>query len=135
MDLREHYLSYISQINAGQCGSGGLSKYVHEGVVHNDSRPMPVDDYAQIIIDSQADLPGLLFEVDMLVVEEAHDDQRGPGDGSVAARLKLTYSPEPLTTETFFEHVFYRFEGGKIRRVWSLLDGAGLKWKEAREGK
>ncbi|KAK4939205.1 hypothetical protein LTR10_020504 [Elasticomyces elasticus] len=132
MDLREQYLAYISRINSSQSDSSGLSEFVNDGVVHNDSVPMSVDEYAKIISDSQRDLPGLFFEVDMLVVEDDTSQQAKTGDGSVAAIIKLTYNPTPTTRDTFREHVFYRLEGGKISRVWSLLDGAGLEWKETR---
>jgi len=152
MDLREHYLSYISRINRGECAAGGLnlglSPFVHEGVIHNDSPPMTVDEYARLISDSQRELPGLYFDAEMLVVESAtqpdqhphphsagQSSSQGAANGTVAARLKLTYKPTPGTdeTEAFYEHVFYRFQGGKISRVWSLLDGAGLRWKEERD--
>lgn len=152
MDLRQRYTDYISQINAG-CGSGALTAYVNEGIIHNDSAPLTVDEYAQIIIDSQAKLPGLHFEVDLLVTENAKGEQGAKGDGSIAARIKLSYDrsraaggsiSSPGSTqsqsdrEVFYEHVFYRLEGGKISRVWSVLDGAGQKWREeyeARKGK
>ena len=133
MDLREKYLSYISRINSGQSASGGLSEFVNEGVVHNDSAPMSVDQYTKIITDSQRDLPGLFFEVDMLIVEDDTSQQASKGAGSVAAIIKLTYKPTPTTQDIFREHVFYRLEGGKISKVWSLLDGAGLKWKAKRD--
>ena len=132
MDLRERYSSYISRINSGRSGSGGLSEFVNEGVVHNASAPMSVDEYAKIITDSQRDLPGLFFEVDMLLVENDDSHLATKGDGSIAAIIKLTYKPTSTTQDIFREHVFYRLEGGKISRVWSLLDGAGLKWKENR---
>ncbi|EXJ78879.1 hypothetical protein A1O1_09281 [Capronia coronata CBS 617.96] len=144
MDLRQLYTDYIAQINAG-CGSGALAKYVNNGIVHNDSSPLSVDDYAQIILDSQASFPGLLFEVDMLVTDDANGAK---GGGSIAARIKLSYdrsvaasNPSPETTsqqstkETFYEHVFYSLEGGKISRVWSILDGAGQRWREELEAR
>ncbi|OAL32699.1 hypothetical protein AYO20_07857 [Fonsecaea nubica] len=153
-DLRRQYLAYIDKINSSSCGPGDLDEFVKHGVVHNDSAPMAVDEYARLIGDSKRDLPGLHFAVDMLVVEkiqkpstttaatstttttsisspsDAGDDKH---DGSIAARIKLTYKPTPTTQDTFFEHVFYALEQGKISRVWSLLDGAGLKWKEKRD--
>ncbi|KIW94894.1 uncharacterized protein Z519_04872 [Cladophialophora bantiana CBS 173.52] len=144
-DLRRQYLAYISKINSSQCGPGDLSEFVNHGVIHNDSAPMSVDEYAKIISDSKRDLPGLDFAVEMLVMEKAQTtpvtiagtkttskDTR-EGDGSIAARLKLTYKPTSTTQDTFYEHVFYAFEKGKISKVWSLLDGAGLKWKEKRD--
>ncbi|OAP55896.1 hypothetical protein AYL99_10048 [Fonsecaea erecta] len=153
-DLRRQYLAYIHKINSSPCGPGDLDEFVKDGVVHNDSAPMPVHEYARLIGDSKRDLPGLLFEVEMLIVEKNHgsiispppaavvsttstpgskEDWRQKCDGSVAARLKLTYKPTPTTQDTFYEHVFYALEQGKIFRVWSLLDGAGLKWKEKRD--
>lgn len=135
MDLKKHYLSYIARINSGQCDSGALSPFVHEGIVHNDSPPLSVEEYAKIIADTQSVLPGLHFETELLAAESARDAQGQPntqGDGTVAVRVKMSYKPTPTTDETFYEHVFYRFQGGKISKVWSLLDEAALKWKEER---
>ncbi|KIX97308.1 uncharacterized protein Z520_06760 [Fonsecaea multimorphosa CBS 102226] len=158
-DLRRQYLAYIHKINTSPCGAGDLADFVKDGVVHNDSAPMPVDEYARLISDSKRDLPELHFEVETLVVEKNQSSSLSsttttstatssttttgtPGkdgsrtqkyDGSIAARLKLTYKPTPATQDTFYEHVFYALEQGKISRVWSLLDGAGLKWKEKRD--
>jgi predicted ester cyclase len=135
MDLRQHYLDYIAAINDG-CKPGTLDPFVHEGVIHNDSPPLSVADYATNITDSQVSFPDLSFTVDMIVVEPDGDkDGREGGSGNVAVRIKLAFRPTPAQVETFYEHVFYRFEAGKIRRVWSMLDGAGLKWAEERVNK
>ncbi|KAL2413557.1 hypothetical protein ABEF95_004479 [Exophiala dermatitidis] len=144
MDLHNIYTSYIAQINAG-CGSGALKNYVNDGIIHNDSKPMSVDEYAQIILDSQAAFPGLFFEVERLVIESDKGEPGEKGDGNVAARIKLSYTSSQVHSqqgdeatssqspkEFFYEHVFYRLEGGKISQVWSLLDGAGQKWNEER---
>jgi len=135
MDLRAHYSNYISHINARSYQT--FSDFVSDGIVHNDSQPMSVQLYAQIIIDGQASFRDQKFEIQMLVLE--NDDSEG--NGSLAARLRLTYIPdseqgksvEEAKVAEFYEHVFYRFENGKIVRVWSLLDGAGQKWKEERK--
>lgn len=76
----------------------------------------------------------------MLTVEDDEGAGAESGTGTVAARLRLSYSPlgKPVhggseNTEgdggvdeagivVFYEHVFYRFEEGKIRKVWSLVD-------------
>ncbi|KIW64737.1 hypothetical protein PV04_09649 [Phialophora macrospora] len=132
MDLKQHYLDYIAAINDG-CKPGTLDPFVHEGVVHNDSPPLSVADYAKNITDSQASFSDLSFTAEMIVVEPDGDKDAGErGSGNVAVRIKLAFRPTPTQEETFCEHVFYRFEAGKIRRVWSMLDGAGLKWAEAR---
>ncbi|EXJ56132.1 hypothetical protein A1O7_09063 [Cladophialophora yegresii CBS 114405] len=130
MDLRQHYLDYISAINDG-CRPGALDPFVHEGVVHNDSQPLSVADYANNITEAQASFSELRFNVEMIVAEPELDGDK-EGDGNLAVRIKLAFRQRPGQEETFCEHVFYRFEAGKIRRVWSMLDGAGSKWAEAR---
>src|ERR1700742_2672565 len=130
MDLRQHYINYISSINNG-CKPGTLDPFVHEGVVHNDSPPLSVAKYATNMTDAQASLPGLLFHIDKLVVEP-DKDKGDQGNGNVAVRIRLSFRPQPKKEEIFHEHVFYRFEDGKIRQVWSMLDGAGLKWAQER---
>ncbi|ETI21675.1 hypothetical protein G647_08022 [Cladophialophora carrionii CBS 160.54] len=128
MDLRQHYLDYISAINDG-CKPGALDPFVHEGVVHNDSPPLSVADYAKNITDAQASFSDLSFNIERIVVEPDGDQE---GFGHLAVRISLAFRPTPGQEETFYEHVFYRLEAGKIRRVWSMLDGAGLKWAEER---
>lgn len=135
MDLKQHYDDYISAINAG-CHVEALSNFVREGIVHNDSPPLSVEQYANAIADSQASFPGLDFHVEMIVVESDKDDKGQLGYGNVAVRIKLSYDhPELGRKEGFHEHVFYRFEGWKITRVWSLLDGAGQKWRDEKAAK
>jgi predicted ester cyclase len=131
MDLRQHYRDYIDSINAG-CKGGTLDRFVHEGIVHNHSSPMTVAQYAQIMIDSQASFPDLNFEVEQLIVDGDQDSKDG-SSGNLAVRIKLTFRPDPQKEESFHEHVFYRFEDGKIRQVWSMLDGAGLRWAQERQ--
>jgi predicted ester cyclase len=130
MDLRQHYLNYISSINDG-CKPGTLEPFVHDGVIHNDSPPLSIARYATNMTDAQASLPGLTFHIDNIVVE-ADKDGGDHGNGNMAVRIRLTFKPLPDKEEVFYEHVFYRFEDGKIRQVWSMLDGAGLKWAQAR---
>lgn len=130
MDLRAHYLNYIAAINDG-CKPGTLDPFVHEGVVRNESLPLSIADYAKNVTDAQASLTNLFFNLDMLIVEP-DKDKGDQGSGNVAVRIRLTFDPEPGQKETFHENVFYRFENGKIKQVWSMLDGAGLKWAQER---
>ncbi|KAK5443305.1 hypothetical protein LTS15_010840 [Exophiala xenobiotica] len=126
MDLRQFYLDYISTINNAEDLVSGLAQFVKEGLIHShdDDAPMSVAAFAQMISQSQKDLPGLHFDVGMLVVENDADQEAG----SIASRIKLTYEPTPTTTETFYEHCMYRVEKGKMVRMWSVMDGAGQKW-------
>lgn len=120
MDLRTIYNKYIDTLN--DQGYKQLSPFVHDDIVHNESKPMSPDAYGQMILDSIQDFPGFKFQVEMLTVEQSGS----AGEGIVAARLRLSYAPPGTKTEAervvFYEHVFYRFELGKIRRVWSLGD-------------
>ncbi|KIW59860.1 hypothetical protein PV05_00126 [Exophiala xenobiotica] len=126
MDLRQFYLDYISTINNAEDLATSLSQFVKEGLIHShdDSAPMSVATFAEMIRQSQKDLPGLHFDVEMLIVENDAKQE----DGNVASRIKLTYKPTPTTTEAFYEHCMYRVERGKIVRIWSVMDGAGQKW-------
>ncbi|KAJ9497523.1 hypothetical protein LTR99_009141 [Exophiala xenobiotica] len=126
MDLRQFYLDYISTINNAEDLVSDLAQFVKEGLIHShdDDAPMSVAAFAQMIRQSQKDLPGLHFDVGMLVVENDTDREAG----SIASRIKLTYKPTPTTEETFYEHCMYRVEKGKMARMWSVMDGAGQKW-------
>lgn len=119
MDLRTIYNEYIEILN--DMGYWRLSPFVASSVVHNSSKAMTPDEYGQMILDSIKDFKDFKFEVETLVVE-----QEDSGDGTVAARLKLSYEAPRTQTGTwrvaFYEHVFYQFEAGKINRVWSLVD-------------
>ncbi len=130
MDLREHYLKYIAAINNG-CNPGSLDPFVQDGVVHNESLPLSVADYAKNMTEAQASFTNLSFDLDILIVE-ADKDKGDQGNGNVAVRIRLTFDSEPGRKETFHENVIYRFENGKIKQAWSMLDGAGLKWSEER---
>ena len=130
MDLRQHYLKYLIAINSG-CKPGALDPFVHKGVIHNDSGPMSIAKYATNVTDAQAYFQGLDFKIEKLVVDP-DKDEGDQGTGNIAVRLILTFNPTPGEDESFHEHCFYRFEGGKIRQVWSMLDGAGLEWSKKR---
>lgn len=128
MDLRKQYQDYIVAINNKKT----LENFVHDGVCHNNSGPLSAVKYTQNIRDAQADMLGLFFEIDSLVVEADEGSRGEQGDGNVACRIKLSFESKSGEKEDFIEHVFYRFEQGKIKRVWSLLDGAGLEWCKRR---
>ncbi|KIW21503.1 hypothetical protein PV08_02083 [Exophiala spinifera] len=133
MDLRTFYLGYIAAINTSTDLATDLCPYVKEGLIHShdDKTPLSVDAFAEMLRQSQRDLPGLHFGIDMLVVE---NDLAKKDAGNIASRLRLSYQPSPGTTQVFFEHCMYRVEEGKIARVWTVLDGAGQKWLEEHYG-
>ena len=125
--LRQHYVAYISAINAGHADQ--LDDFVDENVLYN-GQPLTKDEYQHLITDSQEAIPNLYFEIQMLVV----------GNNEVGCRLhfpNVTLQKEFLGQQpsgksiSFSEHVFYKFREGKIYEVWSLLDeravAAGIK--------
>ncbi|VUC31259.1 unnamed protein product [Clonostachys rosea] len=121
-DLPAFYTSYIASINAhtmeqrfpGSC----QPKLTHNTV------PRDIPSYIDLIESSFEDIRGLHFNVVDLVADEAKQQ--------VASRIEFTGRPvrpfrgvEPGVNGEevkFHEHAFYFLEGGKIVRVWSVLD-------------
>lgn len=121
MDLRTQYTDYLAVLNEQRFGD--LGRFVADDVVHND-RPLGVDGYRAMLENDVTTFPDLFFDVAHLVVD---------GD-LLAARLRFDVTPvkpfrgfAPTRTKVqFSEHVFYRFAGGRIAQVWSLIDDAAL---------
>lgn len=115
--LAEHYRSYIDTLN--ERPAGRLEPFVHEQVIYNGERKS-LSEYRALIEEAIAAAPDLVFKIGLLVVE---------GE-MVAAKLDFDCTPKGcfIGIETdgrrvaFSEHVFYRFSGGKIAEVFSLVD-------------
>jgi predicted ester cyclase len=103
-DLRQRYLDYLTCLNARDWSR--LGDHVHPDVVHN-GRALGVAGYRAMLEDDVRRYPDLRFDVRLLAVD---------GD-LVAARLWFDLAPA-----AFAEHVFYRFEDGLVREVWSLIE-------------
>jgi predicted ester cyclase len=104
VDLRSRYLDYLTCLNERDWSR--LGEFVHEAAVHN-GRPLGLAGYRSMLEDDVVRLPDLRFDVRLLVVE---------GD-LVAARLWFD-----LASGALGENVFYRFEDGLIREVWSVIE-------------
>lgn len=115
--LEDVYRAYLAALNARRFDE--LDRFVHDELTYNGAawtRPQ----YAARLAADVAAIPDLHYEVRALVVA---------GD-QVAARLWFDCTPSGtfLGVEVdggraaFAEHVFYRFEDGRIREVWSLID-------------
>jgi predicted ester cyclase len=116
-ELEHTYRQYLTHLDERRFDA--LDAFVHERVTYNGN-PMTRQQYADHIAASTGAAPDLRFDAEMLVVQ---------GD-LVASRLAFdclpvaTFLGRRPTGERvrFTEHVFYAFEDGRIRQVWSLLD-------------
>jgi predicted ester cyclase len=103
--LAEIYHSYLSAITSRNWLL--VSTFAHPTLTHNNT-PYTNETYAQMIDSSSAPYKDIKFIPERLVV----DDEKG----EVACRIRFEWEGEP-----FWEHVFYQFEEGKIREVWSIV--------------
>ncbi|MVA22035.1 ester cyclase [Agrobacterium vitis] len=120
--LADLYQGYIDCLNAQDWDN--LRNYVGTEVAYN-SELIGLDAYRQAREREFREIPDLHFEVRILV-----SDQR-----TVASRLEFDISPSGEflgllvngKRVKFCENVFYEYEGGKIVRVWSVLDKAAIE--------
>ncbi|RYO97819.1 hypothetical protein DL765_011056 [Monosporascus sp. GIB2] len=119
-DLESTYREYIDCINKRTMESK-LPIFCHPQVVHNN-KALALDNYRQLMQDAITAIPDINFGVHTLIADE--EAQR------VAVRLEFTGTPVKAIRDVqptgrpvhFAEHVTYQFRGGKIARVWSLVD-------------
>lgn len=121
-ELRTIYLGYLDCLNAQDWSR--LGEFVHETATHN-GRPFGLAGYRSMLESDFRQIPDLHFHAELLVCEPP----------VIAARLRFHCSPKgeflglPLNgrTVSFAENVFYEFDGGKIRQVWSVLDKTAIE--------
>ncbi|KAI1373387.1 SnoaL-domain-containing protein [Hypoxylon crocopeplum] len=126
-ELEDTYRAYIACINA-QTMESCLPSFCHAQVIHN-TKALTLDGYRLMIQEAFTAIPDLSFGLHTVVADER--TQR------VAARLEFAGTPEgelagaaPTPTAgdgrrravAFCEHVTYRFDHGRIARVWSIID-------------
>ena len=116
-DLEARYRAYLDVLNERRLED--LVHYVQDSVSYNDE-VMTGRDYRDLIAADIAATPDLVFDPHIVVVS---------GD-RVACRLAFRCTPRDrflgFTPNggrlCFAEHVFYRFEDGRISAVSSLID-------------
>ncbi|MBC3384206.1 ester cyclase [Pseudomonas sp. SWRI12] len=121
-NLADIYTDYIACLNAQDWDNLGL--FVHQQVIHN-ARPLGLHGYRSMLEADYRDIPDLRFEVECLVVDPPR----------LAARLVFNCTPagEFLglavngARVAFTENVFYAFEDGRIREVWSIIDKQAIE--------
>ena len=120
-ELTAHYRRYIRYLNDRRLRE--LEEFVHDALVYNGETKTRVE-YQNLIAESVSAAPDLYFNIGLLVVQGNH----------VACRLDFNCTPQreflglqpngkPVA---FAEHVFYRFDQGKIAQVWSLIDRSAV---------
>ena len=120
-DLEARYRAYLAVLNDRRLDD--LERYVQDELTYNGA-PMTRRQYQDLIAADVAATPDLRYDAHLVV---ATGDQ-------VACRLVFDCTPQHeflgFTTDgrrlTFAEHVFYRFDGGRIAAVWSLIDRAAI---------
>jgi predicted ester cyclase len=115
--LADRYRGYLACLNEKRFDE--LAEFAHDTVVHN-GRTLTVRGFAELLRQDAAELPGLRYDLEQLVVQ----------DGRVAARIRFDCVPAadfrglPCAGRriSFAEHVFYEYRDGRIARIWSLVD-------------
>jgi len=120
--LADIYRDYIACLNRQDWDN--LGRFVHEAASHN-GRPFGLAGYRAMLEQDFRAIPDLQFKIDLLVSEAP----------TVAARLAFDCTPVGLFLGlpvngrriSFAENVFYTFENGLIKSVWSIIDKAAIE--------
>jgi predicted ester cyclase len=120
--LEDIYLAYLDCLNRQAFDE--LTIFVDDNVEHN-GRPLGLSGYRDMLVKDFADIPDLRFEAQILVSNGTRTGARLFFD----CAPKGTFMGLPVNGRRvqFCEHVFYEFEHGKIRRVWSVIDKAEIE--------
>jgi predicted ester cyclase len=116
-DLEDRYRGYLTCLNERHFED--LPRYVHDPVVHND-RTLNIAEFQALLRLDATEIPDLHYAIERLVIQ----------DEQVACRIRFACTPaasfrglppigQPIS---FVEHVFYRYQGGKIAEIWSVID-------------
>lgn len=121
-ELADIYRGYIACLNRQDWPV--LGQFVHDDVAHN-ARPLGLAGYRAMLERDFREIPDLRFNIELLISEPPR----------IAARL--TFDCTPVGTflglavngkrVSFCENVFYQFDDGKIRQVWSVIDKAAIE--------
>ncbi len=122
VDLADRYRGYLTCLNERRFHD--LPEFVHEPVVHND-RTLRIAEFQDLLRRDAAEIPDLNYEIERLVVQGEQ----------VACRIRFDCTPTasfrgiPPTGRpiSFVEHVFYRYEDGRIAQIWSLIDMEAIR--------
>lgn len=121
-ELANIYRDYIACLNRQDWRA--LGQFVHDEVAHN-ARPLGLAGYRAMLERDFREIPDLRFNIELLISEPPR----------IAARLKFDCTPVGTFLGlavygkrlSFWENVFYEFDDGNIRQVWSVIDKAAIE--------
>lgn len=121
-ELADLYRGYIACLNAQAWAD--LGRFVGEEVQYN-GETVGLAGYRRMLEGDFQAIPDLRFNIELLLCEPPR----------VAARLHFDCHPKgvlfglPVNGKrvSFAENVFYEFQDGRIREVWSVIDKAGIQ--------
>jgi predicted ester cyclase len=120
--LADRYRAYLDCLNRQDWAN--LGQFVADDASHN-GRPFGLAGYRSMLENDFESIPDLQFSIELLVCEPPH----------VAARLRFDCRPKgvflglPVNGRrvVFSENVIYRFEGGRVAAVWSVIDKTAIE--------
>lgn len=121
-DLADRYKGYIACLNEQDWNN--LGRFVGEEVQYN-GETIGLSGYRRMLEGDFESIPDLRFNIELLVSEPPR----------VAARLHFDCRPKGVLfgllvngkRVSFAENVFYEFQDGRIREVWSVIDRAAIQ--------
>lgn len=124
-DLESRYRAYLAVLNERRLDD--LVEHVHDELTYN-GEPMTRRQYQELIAADLAAAPDLVYDAQIVV---AASDVAG---GQVACRLTFDCTPQGELLGfrpdgarlRFAEHVFYRYQDGRIAAVRSMIDRAAI---------
>ncbi|EIW81033.1 hypothetical protein CONPUDRAFT_153582 [Coniophora puteana RWD-64-598 SS2] len=123
--LKSHYLAYIAAIRAHTTdGSWSLEPYVADQVLLNGQQMTRADYETMMVRNTYADVPDLQINVLSVLASETEVAARLQFVGS-PVRQFLGWTPKEAgggERVSFADNCFYRFEGGKIKEIHSIID-------------
>src|SRR5688572_14262916 len=116
------YRAYLNCLNDQSWND--LGKFVSGRVRHN-SREIGLAGYRLMLEQNYQEIPDLSFKSELVIVNDSY----------VACRLQFNCTPigsflgVPVNGRRvrFAENVFYEFEDGKIKEVWSVIDKVAIE--------
>ncbi|MER8952431.1 ester cyclase [Mesorhizobium sp. M0833] len=121
-DLSDRYRGYIACLNKQDWPN--LGRFVHDEVTHN-GRKLGLSGYLEMLVRDFDEIPDLYFDIQLLIADPPY----------VASRLSFDCTPRGMFLGldvsgkriSFAENVFYEFQRGKIRQVWSIIDKTAIE--------
>ncbi|MFZ1430234.1 MAG: ester cyclase [Geminicoccaceae bacterium] len=121
-DLADVYRDYIACLN--QQDWQKLGQFVDDDVHYNGQR-IGLTGYHEMLVRDFREIPDLYFNIQLLISDSPH----------IASRLIFDCTPAgnflglPVNGRrvSFTENVFYEFQAGKIKQVWSVIDKMAIE--------